>query len=156
MLSFFREADLTLLANRQDSYFKHWSESSLDALMRDSKKVIIASNITLSPEVRGSYHGVSMKDLILNLSVEYSKNSGASVQTGSTRNTRGMHKVALRSGGQLLESGVRVHGEDTDFYAFYSRDLKHFINEWTPIVRSLWSRRIVVGRDVAFESKKAA
>lgn len=123
MLSFFRNVDLKTSPPKDDSYFKVWSEKNLSELCRDGTNIIVGSNITLAPEVRGSNHILPLKDLVLAMSVCYLLHSNAITMTGTTRNNKGVNAAMQRVGGALLESNKILHNVKVDLMAFYKKDI---------------------------------
>jgi hypothetical protein len=143
-LGFFHFVDFNFDAAGFDSYFKVWPETALAALVRDGKKVVVGSNITVAPEHRGDLgNGLQLKNLLLGLMVKTLLESDQDVMTGTMRCNRGMHNSAYQFGATRLDAGILHHGVEVDLVAFYRRQIaEEKILQDDLAVERLWRSRL--------------
>jgi len=144
-LGFFHLVDFRLTTARDDSYFKVWSDQAIDQLVSQGKNVMVGSNITVDPQMRGDLgQGVFLKNLLTGLMTKAFLESGADVMAGTMRKNKGMHDSAYQFGASPLLSGVIHHGVEVDLVAFYRRRVLAFASE-NPAnltVERLWENKI--------------
>jgi hypothetical protein len=138
---FFRKADITNPAIRNDSYFASWDEASLDALARDSSETIIYSYITVNEEARRGYRGLPLKKLIVAAGVQYFLESGGSSMTATSRNGKGINKVVEQYGATPIKLDQTMHGVPVDIAIFYKKEVSMMRNEWQDYLEPMWERR---------------
>jgi hypothetical protein len=147
-----RWVDLSLRAEREDSYFRVWPRAVLESVFTSGKSVCVGSNLTVLPEWRGTLDGYSIKELLMVLAVRRFLASDADVMVGTMRNDRGMNGLVYRLGARPLLQGVAHHGVAVDLVTFTRGALGPF--EPRPqvdaLARRLWEdlslERLLPGR----------
>jgi hypothetical protein len=139
-LFFHRFVDFSRPFDRDDSYFKVWPTDVLDAIAARGAKICIGSNLTVAPDWRGRPGGVSIKEILLALSVRMFMESDADVLVGTMRNDRGMNRLGLRLGAERVHGRAIHHGVEVDLIATYRRDIgpQDIPHETTTLVERLW------------------
>lgn len=157
-LGLFRDVDFDSAPARDDSYFKVWSESAVQGLLRHGPRVTVGSHITVDPEFRGEMNGrVRLKHLISGLMVREFLESGRNAMTGTMRCDRGMQKEAGHFGGTCLQSGVRHHGVEVELVAFYREALREPGALITDLgVEKLWLMRRDFREEMGMELRRRA
>lgn len=118
-LSCLRSVDFNEEATKDDAYFSRWNEFTLRKLNSYGKRVLICSQLTVSPKFRRSYLGISWKDLLVALSARRLLDTECEVMIGAVRRVRGMEKASYRSGFIPLMVDVPYIGkESADFVAY--------------------------------------
>jgi hypothetical protein len=117
-LSFFRWIDLSSPINRQDSYFRAWTDADKEALCKEGTYVCISSNFTIAEGWRKSTV-CSLKDVLVALIVERFLLSNASAVSGTVRNNRGVDRLIYRNGFLPIRHAAKQYGVDVDLAAFY-------------------------------------
>jgi hypothetical protein len=135
-----RWVDLSIRAEREDSYFRAWPRAVLESAFASGKRVCIGSNLTVLPEWRGMVDGYSIKELLMVLAVKRFLASDADVMVGTMRNDRGMNGLVYRLGARPLLQSVAHHGVAVDLVTFTRGALGPFepspqVNE---LARRLW------------------
>ena len=129
-----RLGNLALPSFKKDSYFKAWSDESIQALAKDGQSIIIDSQISVDPEHRKLEGGIRVIELMTCLSLQHLTQLKVSGITAAARNLRSMNQVFEKFNPVLLEKEVLLHGEETNLYAFYpSQDL--FQNSASELLR---------------------
>jgi hypothetical protein len=154
------EVDFNDPTAADDSYFQAWPQRALDELVRDGKRVLICSHLTVAPGHRGEVApGLTYKLLIVDLAVKLLLNSDCNVMTGTMRKVKGAHKTAFQTGASLILEDVIQHGETADLVGFYKNTIlanQNLVKSvWTD---SLWRQRMDLTRVAQAEiagSKKA-
>jgi len=113
-----RWVDLSLRAERDDSYFKAWPRAVLESAFTAGQRVCIGSNLTVLPAWRGAVDGYSIKELLMVLAVKRFLASDADVMVGTMRNDRGMNGLVYRLGAMPLSRDVAHHGVAVDLVTF--------------------------------------
>lgn len=105
-LLFLRWANFETDIARSDSYFKLWTDEDLKKLTQHGKNILVVSNTTVAKNWRGKDISISIKDLILYLTVQYFLKSDSPAMTAVTRNTRGVDKMIERFGATIFRKNV--------------------------------------------------
>jgi hypothetical protein len=140
-LTGYRWVDLSLPLHQDDSYFKVWPKAPLRRLQRDGSNVCIGSHLTVLPAWRGRRGDISVKEILLALSVRRFQASSADVLAGTMRNDRAMNVLGFRLGFTALFQDAVLHGVGVDLVAFY-RDIgarRTATPELDEIVDELWA-----------------
>jgi hypothetical protein len=117
-LSFFRWVDLSVLMNREDSYFRVWPEAAKDEACREGSRICVSSSFTLAAGYRRS-KVCSLKDVLVSLIIERFLVSDADAVVGTVRNNRGVDKLIYRNGFLPILQNRKLYGVDVDLGAFY-------------------------------------
>lgn len=148
-LLFLRWADFKTLAIKDDSYFKLWTHEDFDKLTKYGSDILIISNTTVHQNWRGKDLTISIKDLILYLTIQRFLSSSASAMTAVTRNTRGIDKMIERFGAVMFKKDI-PNFNNTDLVnigAFYRKDMTEGTDpEVIKVGRNLISKIITVSR----------
>lgn len=140
----FHFVDFRLPTARDDSWFKAWTDSAFEKLLRDGPSVMVGSYVTVDPEFRGDLgNGLRLRNAILGLISKTLLASDADVLAGSARRNRGVDKASALAGATHLEYG-KLHGVDVDLVAFYRRQIAAE-HSFDFAVESLWRKRLVHG-----------
>jgi hypothetical protein len=114
-----RFVDISSEAARDDSYFKAWPEAALDALAADGTRLCIGNNMTVRREWRGRIDGLSIKRLLMILSIQRFLASDAHALAGTMRISRAMDRVVYDLGFQPIVRGVVHHGVEVDLVGYF-------------------------------------
>ena len=117
-LSFFRWVDLSVLMNREDSYFRVWPEAAKDEACREGSRICVSSSFTLAAGYRRS-KVCSLKDVLVSLIIERFLASDADAVVGTVRNNRGVDKLIYRNGFLPILQNRKMYGVAVDLGAFY-------------------------------------
>jgi hypothetical protein len=120
-LTGYRWVDLSLPQSQEDSYFKAWPASALEAVLREGTRVCIGSNLTVLPSWRGGANVCSVKEVLMILAVKRFLASDADTMVGTMRNDRGMNDLVYRLGAVPLQRKIAYHGEENDLVTFSRR-----------------------------------
>lgn len=144
-LSCLRSVDFNEDATKHDSYFSKWPEFTVRKLNSYGKRVLICSQLTVSPNFRRSYLGISWKDLLVALSARRLLDTDCDVMIGAVRRIRGMEKATYRSGFIPLMIDVPYIGkESADFVAYLkSEAISSEVKSISNIVDSLFPLSVV-------------
>jgi hypothetical protein len=142
MLSGFREVSLSSQCIRDDSYFAPWSDESLAELTKDGDQILIGNQITVDPEARGKNFPVSMKDLIVALSILRLLDSECAAMAGTMRNLKGMNTLALRHRATKIPQELELHGETSEIFAFYRSSYEQGLPQLENLSNKLWTERL--------------
>ena len=82
------------------------------------RSLMSMSNLTISPEWRGRDKGISLKDVIIGLTMRRYQHSDAQFLITYTRNDRNTHGLCYRHGGKALYQGQIVNGIPSDVVGF--------------------------------------
>lgn len=115
---FYRWIDLSNAIYADDSYFRVWPRSAIDAACTAGKRLCIASNLAVSPRWRNAQN-ISVKRVLLALEIEHFLKSDADTLVGTVRNDRNMNKLGFELGFELLHEGATLHGSPCDLVAFF-------------------------------------
>ena len=154
MLSGFREVNLSLSPSRDDSYFRPWSNESLATLCKDGDLVLVGNQITVDPAVRGKDFPVSMKDLIVALSILRLMDSDCSVMAGTMRSLKGMNTLALRHRATKIPQELKLHSETSEIFAFYRSSYELGLPHLEDLSKKLWRERLDLTITKSFELNK--
>jgi hypothetical protein len=114
-----RFVDISSALARDDSYFKVWPKSALDALAADGAHVCIGNNMTVRREWRGRIGGISIKRVLMMLSIQRFLASGAHALAGTMRIGRAMDRLVYDLGFQPIVRGVVHHGVEVDLVGYF-------------------------------------
>ncbi len=152
-LGLYHFVDFGVATARDDSYFKVWSDEAIAKLVTEGPRILVGSNITVDPEMRGDLGGgIFLKNLLTGLMTKGFLDSGYDAMAGTMRKNRGMHQSAYQFGASPLQSGVMHHGVEVDLVAFYRRKILAAMST-LPVdltVERLWENR----EEFSTESKK--
>jgi hypothetical protein len=116
-----RFVDLNTSMARDDSYFQSWPAAALDQLAAHGSNVCIGNNMTVRREWRGRLGGVSIKRVLMLLSIQRFLVSSADVLAGTMRNGRGMNGLVYDLGFSPIVCGAMHHGVEVDLVGYYRR-----------------------------------
>lgn len=139
----FRETDMSLISQRDDSLLSAWTTEALAALQKDGSQISICTNLTVAHQFRGPIApNLSFKALLCYLVTEVLLDSNCDAMTGTMRVQKGTEKAAYRAGATKLAQS-EMHGEACDLVAFYRRQIaSNFHQSSNPWSRELWEFRI--------------
>jgi hypothetical protein len=103
---------------REDSYFEAWPKETLDRACAQGTKIFISNHFTLARAWRKA-DGVSMKELIMAMSIERFMQSDADCWVGTCRHSGGVHTLCYRLGCEQLAADVPYHNVRSDLVAIY-------------------------------------
>lgn len=149
-LVFFRFIDLQDHAHRDDTYFKVWPDEAMTGLKREGSKVLLGSYITTDESVRRGSLGISIKDLLVNLSVKKFIASSANAMTGVMRNNKGMSKCVYNVGAETLVQNHMAHNVSVDIVAYFKKTVR-VAEEYKFLVDRLWKNKIQFSDTSLFE-----
>ena len=84
-----------------------WSAEARDRILAEGGLACVCSNLTVASRWRGAVAGLSVKELLLGLSVERFLASDADVMLGTPRNDRNMNGLGYRLGATPPSSRAR-------------------------------------------------
>lgn len=145
-LSFFRWIDTELSIIRRDSYFANWGETHIKKLCSRGSRVMVCSYFTIAPSARGAQLGVSMKDLLVGLSLRVFLESGADAMTGALRRDRHVNEACARWGGvEIAREIPSGHGDYVDLMGFFQKEIREsHPRPESALVDQLWRDRMYV------------
>lgn len=120
-LTAYRWVDLSLPQSQEDSYFKPWPASALEAVLSEGTRICIGSNLTVLSSWRGGAKGFTVKEILMILAVKRFLASDADTMVGTMRNDRGMNELVYRLGAVPLRRKISYHGEENDLVTFSRR-----------------------------------
>jgi hypothetical protein len=137
-MTFHRRVDLSNAIYADDSCFRVWPRSVLDAACAAGKRLFIVGNLTVPPRWRNAQN-ISVKRVVGALAIERYLKSDADTLVATMRNDRNMNKGAFELGFELIHEGVMLHGCPCDLVAFYRGKSRRLpLNEANEaVVRSL-------------------
>jgi hypothetical protein len=141
----FRTIDFSILDLASDSYFKEWSSTDIDTLLRQGPRAFLATYLTVHPDFRHFSQDFKFKEVLLDIMIKRFKMSDADVISGITRRDRGIHDESYKLGATLVHENVDyMDGRfKVDLVAFYRQNAAESHN---PDVRRisdlLWERRL--------------
>lgn len=115
-----RTIDLAETMARDDSYFSAWPDAALDAACKHGTRTFIGNNLTVAPAWRNTA-GVSLKELIVAMSVKRFFQSTADVCVGTGRNNKSVNTVGYRCGFEPLVTDATLHGVKVDLMVLYRK-----------------------------------
>lgn len=147
-MTVFHEVDFDLPTARHDSYFRSWPDEAIQGLVRDSKKVLVCSHLTVAPQYRGEVvPGMTLKVLISQMSVQRLLATDCSVMTGTMRCNKGAHTAAYTAGATPILTDQQLHGVSVDLVGFFRSTILQDADPKTMMwPRSLWNNRIEIPR----------
>ena len=114
-----RSVDFDEEATKDDAYFSKWPEITVRKLNSYGKRVLVCSQLTVSPNFRRNYLGISWKDLLVALAARRLLDTRCEVMVGAVRRVRGMEKATYRSGFIPLMIDIPFIGkESADLVAY--------------------------------------
>ena len=116
-----RFVELTTAMARHDSYFNAWPEQALEMLGSHGTRICIGNNMTVRSQWRGRIGGLSVKRLLMILSIQRFLVSSADALAGTMRNDRGMNRLVYELGFSPITQGAIAHGVDVDLVAYFRR-----------------------------------
>lgn len=135
----FHLVDFGVPTTRDDSWFKAWPDSAISRLIEQGSKVMVASNITVDPELRGEVgDGLRLRDIIVALCFKTLLATSADVLAGTARCNRGVDKACFAAGGTPIQQS-KLHGVDVALLAGYRTVIEK--HPFSLSVESLWRRR---------------
>lgn len=155
-LSFFRNANSKESCFAQDSYFANWNDKHRAVLSSKGSKIIVCSNFTIHQKARGKSLGLSLKDLLVGISIETFLRSDADAMTGALRRDRNVNGACARWGGYEIATNIDSgYGDTVDLMAFFK---DHILSQPLPdlksVVNDLWEDRIEIPRQgISFDHK---
>lgn len=139
-IGMFQLLDFSLPMARHDSWFKAWSDSAVENLLKDGNQVLVGNNVTVDPEFRGDLgNGIRLRNIILGLMSKTLLLTGADVMAGMARKNRGVHTASYLAGATHLEVG-QLHGVEIDYVAFYKKHIEED-TQFELAVENLWNNR---------------
>jgi hypothetical protein len=114
-----RFVDISSALARDDSYFKVWPKAALDALAADGARLCIGNNMTVRPEWRGRTAGLSIKCVLMILSIQRFLASDAHALAGTMRVGRAMDRLVYDLGFQPIVRGAVHHGVEVDLVGYF-------------------------------------
>ena len=133
--------DLTSRMDLDDSYFKVWPENILSELKKTSKKIMTCGNLALNFNFRKGSIGVSGKDLIFALLVQFLKYNQLDSMVATVRPEKGVQRAAYRTGAHCLAEGLpfTIPGRMIDIVCWPSNlDDKKMDHELYQLVQYIW------------------
>jgi hypothetical protein len=117
-----RYANLSLESTYEDSYFKNsWSAKEIDYLKSLKGSVLLGSQISVDKNFRNAATGMDLKRLISFVSLKHAQNRGVNVILGMMRVNRGMEKVFIEAGGNILAQNRDYFDVKVDLIAFFPK-----------------------------------
>jgi hypothetical protein len=129
-----------------DSYFAKWPEFTIRKLQTYGSKILICSQLTVSPAFRKNFLGVSWKDLLVALSARRLQDTSCEVMVGAVRRRRGMEKASYRNGFFPLMIDLPYIGEESvDLVAFIKKkSVPSRVQIISQLVETLYPHAIVL------------
>lgn len=155
-MSLFRYADFKCLNSCTDSYFQNWTSSDIEQLTSRGSNILVCSYFTVHERVRQCKVGVSVKDLLVGISIETFKNLAADGMTGAVRVDRGVNDACYRWGAYPIKRDVESGlGDKVDLVGFFKDYLaEQPTNIMQPLVENLYNNReVIVKSDYQSELK---
>lgn len=124
-----------------DSYFSVWTKDSLDKLKENSSLIMTCGNLALNFNFRQGRLGVSGKDLVFALLVQYLKYSNRDSMVAAVRLEKGMERAAYRTGAYCLEADLpySIPGQRVDLVCWHrTLDEKKIDSELNEVVKHIW------------------
>lgn len=142
-LSFFRRADPAMPTFRADSYFSNWSDTHIRKLRSYGDDIVICSNFVITKEARGENLGVSLKDVLIGITLRAFREMQADALSGTPRTNRKMNEACAKWGGTEIARGMPSgHGDTVDLMGFFSKVLvSHPRQPLSDLVDELWEQR---------------
>lgn len=116
-----RAVDFNEISTEHDSYFKKWPEITLHKLLKHGKRILICSQLTVTPAFRKNRLGISWKDLLVAVSARRLLETGCDAMVGAVRRMRGMEKATYRSGFIPLAQDLPYLGQESVDLVAYLR-----------------------------------
>lgn len=119
--------DLTDDLYLDDSFFKVWPKDAIEGLKQEAKTIMTCCNVTLNFKYRQNALGVSGKDLLLALLVQYLKASSIDAIVAAVRLEKSMEKAAYRTGAFPIYKDLpyTIPGQRVDLVCWHKNlDLK--------------------------------
>lgn len=105
-LTTLNEMNLDKIIYRDDSFFRTWSPEALTDLRSHSRNILACCNVTLNFQFRKKSQGISGKDLMLAMLVQYLKHNPFDSIVAAVRIEKGMDKASYRTGAIALSRNV--------------------------------------------------
>lgn len=144
-MSLFQYTDANSPTFKRDSYFSNWSEIHQAKLCAPGKKVIVCSHFTIHPTARKESVGLSMKDLLVGISMEFFNHTDADVMTGAMRKNRKVHTTTYDWGSIPIASDIPSgHGDALVDLIMIIKNHMPQDHELVPLIKKLWDERLVI------------
>lgn len=135
--------DLGLASAREESYFSRWNVPELVALA-ERGEIMVSNHLTLRPEYRHNFAGVSLKDVLMGMCALRYRDSTARLMLGSTRIDRKVNELSTRWGARVLRANVPSgYGDFVDQVLFMNLDWAAIAaNPHFNFVQRLWKDKL--------------
>jgi hypothetical protein len=147
-LTCFRRADLSLLTDQEDSWFKPWPHDLRQVLGKEYKNGVVISWVTIHKDYRKTSPIVELRELniidrlaeMMNLFLE---DCGTDAGFGVTRNNRSVNRFGQYAGSNTILSGAELHGVEVDLITLKAANVKAAQSKFPALAFDLWSNRLV-------------
>lgn len=146
-LTCFRRANLSVAADRDDSWFIPWPSHILTGLGQTHPHSWANSFFTVHPDYRRSHGSGPLQDhielsvLLTEVVSMISIDLRADAVFGVTRNNRSVNKLAAYGGAVAVAEKQMHHGVEVDLIAFYPHKLVAARENFSPMIRNLWKKK---------------
>jgi hypothetical protein len=142
---------------QDDSYFKVWPLDAVAKLKADSTNIMTCCNVTLNFKFRKNSFGVSGKDLMLAMLVQYLKASELDSIVAAVRLEKGMEKASYRTGAASIQRDLpySIPGQRVDLVIWKKNlDLSHLDPEIKKLSQAIWTNSSVIVERQFFQGEK--
>lgn len=125
-----------------DSFFKVWPKDAIECLKQEAKTIMTCCNVTLNFKFRQNALGISCKDLLLSLLVQYLKASSVDAIVAAVRLEKSMEKAAYRTGASPIYRDLpyTIPGQRVDLVCWLRNlELKKLDPEILSLSNDIWN-----------------
>lgn len=137
-----RSADLSSPVTRNDSYFQAWPADALEKLGRHGPKILVGSQISVDPDYRGQFDGVSLKNIVSALTIQRLTQIDVDAMPGTMRVDKNTHTLVYECGAVPILKNIMYHNRPTDLLAIFPKVNPITIpEELGHVVARFWAER---------------
>lgn len=114
-ITFFKEVIWDDVTAPLDAYFSVWTPEALKLLRQKGDNILICSQFTVAKKFRSRKTNIPWKSILFNLSIKCFLESTSDVMTGTMRVSKGMGKMSVLAGGDLLAENVFCTDHENEF-----------------------------------------
>jgi len=156
---FFRTISAENIIHFEESYFKAWDEESIKCIKNKKSPLLICSQLTLAPELRGHtpVKNFKWKDFMSACSIKYFIETGSPYMIATVRNNKGMNDASIRLGAKVLKKSSQLYNVEVDLLIFDRDDiyLNYKNHPYASIIDEMWEHDINHSNIIKFEKKSA-